>query len=176
VHIFFLIRKKKVSDMTEEKVENLVGALSLALADNLLHAAQSNVPLSAPAAAITIISQAPGITIDQFSHALGLSHPGGVRLVDRLVGEDLVKRGRSATDGRAVALSLTERGEEMCTRILISRQNALSRESLGRIVETMLRGILRSGEHAFEVCRLCNHDVCVECPVEHEIISRQENA
>lgn len=169
--------------MTEEKTWNVVGALSLALADDLLRAAQEHAPLSGPAAAVALVSHAPGMTIDKLSRALGLSHPGAVRLVDRLVQDDLLKRGRSANDGRAAALTLTRSGRTMCRRILSSRRNALARaleilnpadrKTLARIAETMLRGMLKDVDHAFEVCRLCDPSACSECPVEAEIIHRE---
>ena len=115
---------------------------------------------------------------------IDVPHPGAVRLVDRLVERGLLHRDRSATDGRAVALTLTGAGEDICDRILSSRQSSLSRalatlcpadrKTLGRIAETMLRGMLKDEDHAFEVCRLCDSSICVECPVESEMIGREE--
>lgn len=169
--------------MTQEKIENVVGALSLALADDLRQVAQRHAPTSSPAAAIALVGHMPGMTINQLSGALSLSHPGAVRLVDRLVRDSLIERGRSVTDGRAVALTLTSTGNDMCQRILASRQNALARalasldaddrETLGRLAEAMLRGILRDEEHAIEVCRLCDPSICANCPVEAEMIGRE---
>ncbi|MEO0376480.1 MAG: MarR family transcriptional regulator [Cyanobacteria bacterium P01_A01_bin.17] len=165
------------------KIENVVGALSLALADDFLKAAQSHTPKSLSAAAIALVGHAPGITVGQLSRALGLSHPGAVRLVDRLAEGELLNRERSVSDGRAVALTLTEAGEDICQRILSSRQSALSRalaslcpadrETLGRIAEVMLRGMLKDEDHAFEICRLCDPLICNECPVEAEIVGRE---
>lgn len=172
-----------VEVMSKKKIENVVGALSLALADDLLQVTQSYGPDSAPAAAIALIGHMPGMTINHLRGALDLSHPGAVRLVDRLVRDDLVARGRSATDGRAVALTLTSAGNSMCQRILSSRQNALARameslcaadrETLGRLAEAMLRGLLKGEEHAMGVCRLCDPAVCTDCPVESEIMGRE---
>jgi DNA-binding MarR family transcriptional regulator len=169
--------------MSEEKIKNLFGALSLAIADDLLREAQHHVPLSAPASAITLIGHAPGMTIDQLSRVLGLSHPGTVRLVDRLVREKLLNRERSATDGRAVALTLSPTGEAMCQKILASRQSALARalamlspterSILGRLSETMLQGIVKGETHALEICRLCDPSVCSECPIEGAITPRE---
>jgi DNA-binding MarR family transcriptional regulator len=165
--------------MTETKVANVVGALSLALADNLLGAAQNHGPRSAPAAAIALVRHVPGMTIEQLRHALGLSHPGAVRLVDRLVEESLVYRDRSDHDGRAVALRVTPRGETMVQHLLEARQNALTRalaglsvadrQVLGHLAETMLRGMLQGVDHAFAVCRLCDPAICHDCPVDDEI-------
>ena len=165
--------------VVEERVENLVGALSLAVADDLLRAAQDRVPLPAPAAAISLVGHAPGMSIEQLSRATGLSHPGAVRLVDRLVRGGLLDRGRSAIDGRAVALALTPAGEDLSRRILSSRRGVLSRalaglgpadrEAFGRIAETMLRAMIGGEDDAMEVCRLCDPSVCDDCPVEAEL-------
>jgi DNA-binding MarR family transcriptional regulator len=165
--------------MTDEKIQNLVGALSLALADQYLQ------PVSAPAAALTLLSHAPGLTIDELSRVLGLSHPGAVRLVDRLASDDLVVRGRSASDGRAVALTLTAKGEATAMQILESRRSILvdalaaltpsDREAFGRIAETMLRSVVQSPDHAATICRLCDSAACGECPVEHELMSRESH-
>ncbi|MFK8182393.1 MAG: MarR family winged helix-turn-helix transcriptional regulator [Phormidesmis sp.] len=170
-------------DVGKKKIENIVGALSLALSDDLLQAAQNHAPTSAPAAAISLVGHMPGMTINHLRSALGLSHPGTVRLVDRLVRDDLVKRDRSTTDGRAVALTLTVSGEAMCQHILASRQNTLARalaslshderETLGKLAETMLQNILRDEAHAIQTCRLCDPVVCTNCPVEAEIVSRE---
>ena len=173
----------KFTEMNDGKTENLVGALSLALADDLLRVVQSEAPSTSPAAAIALVGHAPGLTIDQLSRALQLSHPGTVRLVDRLVRDGLVKRARSTSDGRAVSLTLTETGKTVTARILSSRQSALARalsflsvpdrEALGRIAETMLRSMVRDVDHAFSVCRLCDTAVCTDCPVETEMMQRE---
>ena len=169
--------------MKQQRVENIVGALSLALSDDVLRATQAYAPASAPSAAIALVGHMPGMTINHMRGALGLSHPGTVRLVDRLVRDDLIQRSRSESDGRAVALTLTETGEEVCGRILSARQDTLSkaiaslnaeeREMLGRLAETMLRGILKNEEHAIEVCRLCDPAICTDCPVVSEIDGRE---
>lgn len=169
--------------MKQQRIENIVGALSLALSDDVLRATQAYAPSSAPSAAIALVGHMPGMTINHMRGALGLSHPGTVRLVDRLVRDNIIQRSRSESDGRAVALTLTETGEEVCGRILSARQNTLSkaiaslnteeREMLGRLAETMLRGILKNEEHAIEVCRLCDPAICTDCPVVSEIDGRE---
>ena len=74
----------------------------------------------------------------------------------------------------------------MCDRILSPRQSAINRalsnlcigdrETLGRLAETMLSGILRDEAHAIEVCRLCDPVICTDCPVDSEIMSREMEA
>ncbi|PZD73952.1 hypothetical protein C1752_01633 [Acaryochloris thomasi RCC1774] len=169
--------------MTKEKIENVFGALSLALADDLLQVTQNHVPSSSPAAAISLVGHMPGMSINQLCGALRLSHSGAVRLVDRLVRHDLLCRGQSATDGRTISLTLTQAGKVKCQQILSSRQNLLAcaldslnpseRETLGRLAEKMLRNILKGEEHAYKICRLCDPFICTDCPVENEIMERE---
>jgi DNA-binding MarR family transcriptional regulator len=46
------------------------------------------------------------------------------RIIDRLENEDLVKREKSATDGRSIRIALTQQGEELALRIVpVARQH-----------------------------------------------------
>jgi hypothetical protein len=74
------------------------------------------------------------------------------------------------------------RGTASCRAILSSRQNALAkalaslsapdRKTFGRIAETMPRTMLQGVDHSFEMCRLCDPAVCVDCPVVDELTVR----
>lgn len=165
------------------RTENIVGALALALADDLLRAAQDRSPEAGPAAAaIALLGHEPGMPIERLRRALGLSHPGAVRLVDRLEADGLVSRGRSESDRRAVALTLTAPGETMCGAILSARRGALTqalasltpaeRASLDALADKMLRAVLRGEDHAYAMCRLCDPAACTDCPVEAELQAR----
>jgi len=169
--------------MSGPKIENVAGALALALSDELLRAAQDQAPeAGSAAAALALLGHAPGLPIETLRRALGLSHPGAVRLVDRLQADGLVARGVSERDRRAVALVLTPKGQETCTAILAARQGTLSRalaalseeerEVFGRLAEKMLRAALRGEDHAYAVCRLCDPAACTDCPVEAELDAR----
>lgn len=163
--------------MNDMKIENVLGALALALADNLLQSADAQAPEpGVAAAALALLGHAPGMSIEQLRRALRLSHPGTVRLVDRLVAREVVERRASQHDRRAVALYLTPTGEGGCTAILDARQahtaqmltvlDATERETLGRLCEKLLRGLVRDEDHALSVCRLCDPAVCTGCPIE----------
>ncbi len=170
--------------MTDQRLENILGALSLCLADELMLGAQTSLPdnLSAPAAAITLIGHCPGLTIRHLSGALRLSHPGTVRLVDRLVADGVVVRKRSEEDRRAAALFLTDRGQDINVAVLDRRGGVLAsklailsdneRSALSEIVSKLLRSLLESPEHALQICRLCDDEACKDCPVEAEICFR----
>ncbi|WP_174236533.1 MarR family winged helix-turn-helix transcriptional regulator [Stutzerimonas nosocomialis] len=162
--------------MRNLKIENMVGALALALSDGVLQSTQNQAPEAGPAAAaIALLGHEPGMTIERLRRALRLSHPGAVRLVDRLVAEGVVERRPSATDRRAVALHLTEAGRANCEAVLAVRQDHIAHaletlspielETLGLLTEKLLRGLVRDLDQAYSVCRLCDPGVCTNCPV-----------
>jgi DNA-binding MarR family transcriptional regulator len=171
--------------MDDERADNVVGALVLALSDDIARAAQAQAPEPGPAAAaIALLGHEPGLSIERLRGAVALSHPGAVRLVDRLVADGLVVRAGSERDRRSVALHLTEAGERACGAILDARRGALARAlaaitpeeraELERIARKMLRGVLRSEAHAYAVCRLCDPTRCPDCPVDAELAARGE--
>ena len=85
--------------MKHYKAENIIGALALTLSDVMFKATRNEAPSNISAAGLTLIGRVPGISIHELSSGIGLSHPGTVRLVDRMVADDLVERERSETDG-----------------------------------------------------------------------------
>ena len=87
----------------DERTANLLGALALTVADRIATGSDA-------AALITLRNYAEGEPLDLLRRALALSHPGVVRLADRLERRGLVERYRSERDGRAVALRLTRAG------------------------------------------------------------------
>lgn len=167
------------------KLENIVGALALALSDVLVREAQAEAPEPGPAAAaITLVGHEPGLTIEHLRRALGLSHPGAVRLVDRLAADGLVRRLPSERDRRAVALHLTEAGASSAQAIRHARRGSLAaalrtltaaeRKSLAGVAEKLLRGLVRTEDDARATCRLCDYDACEECPVDAELCARAD--
>jgi DNA-binding MarR family transcriptional regulator len=169
--------------MNDLRTANIFGALALALADGLLEAAQSRAPEAGPAAsAIALLGHEPGMPIERLRKALGLSHPGAVRLVDRLEREGAVVRRQSKQDRRAVALDLTGKGVHASEEIRSARYHALrkaltvltpsERKTLGKLTEKMLRAVLQDEDHAYAMCRLCDATACTTCPVEAELNAR----
>lgn len=166
--------------MSKDAIENVVGALALALADNIRRAADARAPEPGQAAAaINLVRFDPGIGIERLRRALGLSHPGAVRLVDRLVEDGMIVRGAASHDRRAVALSLTKSGEDIARAIAEERQSGLSRAlaalapderaSLGALAGKLLRNLVGDEDDAYATCRLCDRDVCEDCPVDAEL-------
>jgi DNA-binding MarR family transcriptional regulator len=170
-------RRIYIFGMDDARTENVVGALALALSDALLRDAQDQAPEPGPAAAaIALLGHEPGMAIERLRRALGLSHPGAVRLVDRLVADGLVVRRPSPNDRRAVALYLTDAGRERCRAIQGARQRSLARalaalapaerEALGLLAGKLLGALVENLDQAYSVCRLCDPGVCSECPVD----------
>jgi MarR family transcriptional regulator, negative regulator of the multidrug operon emrRAB len=162
--------------MKVQEIENMVGALALALSDSFMLATQEQAPELGPAAAaLALLGHEPGMPIERLRRALGLSHSGTVRLIDRLVAGGLIERHSSEQDRRAVALHLTASGEEKCAAILAVRRQRISQalkvldpdelESLGKIAEKLLKNQVHNLDEAYCVCRLCDPTVCVNCPV-----------
>ena len=169
--------------LSADRTANVLGALALGLADEIRAASERQAREGGPApAAVTLIGHDPGLSIDRLRRALGLSHPGAVRLVDRLAADGLVERRPSARDGRAVALVLTRDGERQRDAILAERHGRLlaalqllnrrERVQLDWLAARLLSAFVRDDGHAYAVCRLCDEKACLECPVDAALRSR----
>ena len=112
---------------SDERTAQLLGALALALADRAGAAVEADAGLagSDAAALVTLRNYAEGEPLDLLRRALALSHPGVVRLADRLQARGLVERHRSERDGRAVALRLTAAGRRAADAALAARGEAI---------------------------------------------------
>ena len=106
---------------------NLLGALSLTVADRIRAAATASAPSSGegPAGLVALATFMQGGSIEELSRVLGLSHSATVRLVDKLEGGELVER-RIADDARAVAVVPTVEGVEIAEQIQGARLNVLT--------------------------------------------------
>jgi MarR family transcriptional regulator, negative regulator of the multidrug operon emrRAB len=166
--------------MDDERTLNLLGALALSLVDSLnpLLETSAGAGGETPAALVSLGAD-PGISINQLRQILKLSHPGTVRLIDRLESQGLVER-RAGSDGRTLALFLTQTGEKRRAAILKERRKPLQaaidsltvndRQQLSRLLEKMLTAMTLQELDAFTICRLCEEEVCPldRCPVEQE--------
>jgi MarR family transcriptional regulator, negative regulator of the multidrug operon emrRAB len=154
---------------------NLLGALALGLADAVEAVARDQAREGGPAgAALCAVAHEPGLSIEQLRRALGLSHPGAVRLIDRLAAEGAVER-RASRDKRTVALHLTQSGGRRVRKLLAERHRALAaalaplslreRGVLDRLLAKMLHALPTDDAHALAICRFCEGDACDPCPV-----------
>jgi MarR family transcriptional regulator, negative regulator of the multidrug operon emrRAB len=157
--------------MADDRVANVLGAFALALVDGMDVATER-------AALVALSDLLEGRSVDDLRRAVGLTHSGGVRVVDRLVAGGLVER-RRAADGRAVALFLTPEGRRQAAQSRDARLATLhavlgaldKREQaqlagildklvaavVGRRIEARAAGVLPPGGW---LCRLCDPVAC----------------
>lgn len=163
--------------MPDGRLANLLGAAALGITDLLQTALSRDAAAANEAAALVTLGAEPGLAILPLSRALGLSHPGAVRLVDRLAKAGLVER-LAGTDRRAVALHLTRAGRARRRAVLRGRMAELQRllgelslaqrAALGGILDKLLRTMTTDHWRAYALCRLCEEEACPQarCPVE----------
>lgn len=167
------------------RLENLLGAQSLALADRLLLGANDSLDTPAStseAAALVTMLAHPGHTLGWLGDVLGLTSSGVTRLVERLVAAQWVERS-TGEDARRRELSLTSAGTVRAKRILAGRQSVLSsvlavlspteRDDLEDLLGKVVAGLADDRPRALRVCRLCDRDACCDssrqCPLQHTV-------
>ena len=159
----------------DDRTANLLGALGLAVADRIQAVARDVLQRSGETpAALVVIGYGQGPSNDGLRRVLGLSHPGTVRLVDRLVADGLVRRD-TARDRRAVSLRLTREGKIMRETLLAARletvQSVLDpldpaeRDTFATLLHRVLENLPHSDLDKRRICRMCDNRVCTDCPV-----------
>lgn len=159
------------------RLENLAGALSVAISDRVNGAAEELVGMGGEApAAIVQIGTNPGLTITALGSALGLTHSATVRVVAKLERSKLVRKVRGE-DAREVCVSLSAAGEKMMNRILTARETVIAkimkpldeaqRGVLTDLLVAVLNRIARDDSEAERICRMCDEQCCKAdgCPV-----------
>jgi DNA-binding MarR family transcriptional regulator len=157
------------------RAANLLGAVALDAAGALEAATRPVVGQGgAAAAALVTIAAHPGRSIEALRAPLGLSQPGAVRLVERLV--DLGWVERAGPGGRrGLELRLTPEGEEVLDELLRARRAALAellepltpaeRDRLSGLLEKLLAARTSDRPDLERLCRLCEWRICDACPV-----------
>ncbi len=159
------------------RLANLLGALAVGISDRIRLAAAEKTSMGGEAAAaLIVIGHMVGLSIDQLGRILKLSHPGTVRVVDRLVAAGLAERKAALSDRRVLALHLTPAGETERSAVLEGRRLAIftvmehvSPEDypvLEQLVAKMLVGLPSDATSAMSVCRFCNQQACAACPMD----------
>src|SRR3954453_20668469 len=154
---------------------NVLAAWALAVADAVRIASEESTGLSgsAPAALVAIVAD-PGMSIDRLRHVLALTHPGTVRLVDRLVDQGWVRRVHGA--GRTIHPQPTEAGRQAERRLAAHREQAVAQllavltdqelAAMADLVDPVLAQTVDAPEAMQRLCRLCDRKVCAPCPTE----------
>jgi MarR family transcriptional repressor of emrRAB len=158
-----------------DRTANLLGVVGLAVADRIEETAREILSRAGETpAALVVIGHGTGPSNDRLRHVLGLSHPGTVRLVDRLVADGLVER-REGRDRRAIALYLSERGHAVREELLKGRLAAIGpllapltdaeQEQLAALLHKMLSSMETTDMQRRTLCRLCDDRICTDCPI-----------
>ena len=158
-----------------DRTTNLLGALALGLTDRMAHVMKNTLDRSGEmAAAVIVLGYAPGLSVEILRQVLDRSHPGTVRLIDRLEDDGLVER-RKAKDGRAVALHLTRKGKRLRQRLMDDRLDTLEaaldgltgdeRRILGDLLSKVLINLPDTEMAKHRICRLCSVKTCDDCPI-----------
>lgn len=169
-----------------DRTSNLLGTVALAVTDRIEGAARDilNHAGETPAA-LVVIGYGTGPSNDKLRQVLGLSHPGAVRLVDRLVADGLVER-REGEDRRAIALYLTKRGKALREKLLKGRLTAIrpllapftdaESETFAALLHKMLSEMNPADLERRTLCRLCDVRVCSNCPIPADIPGRSRSS
>lgn len=158
-----------------DRTANLLGTVSLAVAERMEEAARDIIDHAGETpAALVVIGYGRGPSNDQLRSVLGLSHPGTVRLVDRLVADGLVER-RNGPDKRTIALHLTSEGQSRRNELLKGRLSAIrplltplepsEQAALGALLHKLLASMPTTDSERCHLCRLCDDSVCTDCPI-----------
>jgi MarR family transcriptional repressor of emrRAB len=155
---------------------NLLAAFAVALDDRVQAvAAEAAGRAGQASAALAILVQQEGLSLEALRTQLDLSQPATVRLVDGLVADRSAAR-RPGPDGRTRSLVLTRTGRVRARRVLGARRAAADdalamlttteRTALEWLLEKMLAGL--ADERTDVICRLCDLRACPQaiCPVQ----------
>jgi len=174
--------------MKTETAANILGALAQAVTDAVSDAIVEDRGCSeSSAAALVHLAKYRDETIDALRRPLGLSHPGCVRLIDRLEETELVARGEGS-DRRTRALRLTRTGKAEARALLRARGEVLAeviavlsaaeRRTFARLASKILGSLVEDVDDGLAVCRLCDYESCPDedCPVSKTLQPRAGSA
>jgi DNA-binding MarR family transcriptional regulator len=154
-----------------DRAANLLGALSLAMADRMAGVIEGSAAASATAAtALSALNDfLDGASVDLLAQVLGLTSSGTVRLVDRLSESGYVRRAPGA-DARTTSIVLTEAGRRVAASVATARADLLSgalseltadeRRVFEGVTGRVLAGLVRGPGATRWICRLCDTTVC----------------
>jgi len=159
-------------------VPNVLAAWAMVVHDQLGDGMRELGLESRELAALTLVEQHDGCSLDWLRERIGLTQSGTVRLVDRLAARDLLRRG--APRGRAVPLHLTARGARVLRRWAAAR-DAITGGLLAGLPESDRRHLVTALAQALEgqpriraqadaTCRTCTWPACgTDCPVDRSV-------
>jgi DNA-binding MarR family transcriptional regulator len=160
--------------MAADRLVNLFGVVALAVVDRVREATEEACAAGGAAAAVLVHLQAhPDDTVGGLAATVGVGGSGGVRLVDRLVEQGLVKR-VAGPGGRTVTVRLTAEGSRTADRVLAARQEAIrsvlagldevGQQDLEDLLAVLTTSVSGKGAKAYRACRLCDRAACRQPP------------
>jgi DNA-binding MarR family transcriptional regulator len=164
------------------RLANLLGAAVLAATDRTRAAIADALGYGGAAPSVLVhLAAYPGESAEALHRVLGISQPGTVQVVERLVGRGLIER-RPGRDRRTHALHLTPEGRRVHDALLEQRGEVLAallaplddaeRKRLTPLLEKIVSGLADDRPQALTVCRLCDRDACcggAGCPLGHTV-------
>jgi DNA-binding MarR family transcriptional regulator len=163
------------------RLENLLGALVLAVSERVHERMQAAAGCSSTAiAALQWVGRGPDLRTCDVAEALAMSTTGASQIVASLIAEGLVQRTRHQHDQRQWRLKLTELGARRTLDAMRDRADLIRelvamlpfpwRLRLIRILEKLLARIADTPRAVLEVCRhcdwnACRHSIIEPCPV-----------
>jgi MarR family transcriptional regulator, negative regulator of the multidrug operon emrRAB len=162
-------------DESSPRDHNVLAAWAIALSDVIRGAVEHATGMagSGPAALVAVVAD-PGMSIDELRRVLDLTHPGTVRLVDRLVENGWVQRQHGT--GRTIRLHPTSSGRTVERRLAAARKEAVATllgtmperhvHLMAGLVEPVLGATMNDVDAMRRLCRLCDRSVCSDCPAE----------
>jgi MarR family transcriptional repressor of emrRAB len=172
--------RQVVKRRRDPRLANLLGALSIGISDGIYESTAVAAGLDgvASAALVALLDFVPSGSVRTLSQVVGLTHSGAVRVVDRLVAEELATRG-SSVDARSRSITLTTRGVRLAHQVRAARERVVSRvlehltaserATLAPLCERLVAGIT---EERLEqrnagvtpaggaLCRMCDFGAC----------------
>lgn len=162
------------------RTANLLGATALAVTDVALAGAARTAGLSVSGASALVVlagaARTAGLGVTELGRRVGLTQSAAARMVDSLTAAGHVER--SPGPGRAVTVTVTGHGARTARELLAARDaplaDALSaldgaeRDTLDRLLGTLLARLYGKAGDAERMCRLCDRACCVRdavCPV-----------
>ena len=149
---------------------NVLGAVALAVADQIPVTTAASGRSDSAAAALSALYHLPGHPrVDQLCQVLGLTHSGAVRLVDRLAGAGLVERA-PGTDRRSRSVRLTAAGRRAAHRLsdqriayltsLLAGFSPAETGALHELLGRVMGQVVQHKQGGAWICRMCHLQAC----------------
>ena len=122
-----------MAESPDARLANLLGAVALGLTDDF-GAAAAELDRTTAAALVALLDFTPSGSVRRLSQVVGLTHAGGVRLVNRLVRAGYVAR-TPGEDARSISVRLTPLGRRQARQLRRHRHKTITAAMAGLTAE-----------------------------------------